>query len=501
MASVSLIATLTTPPSSSGAELTALPSSVDWLEVRADLLGDINPELLRRHFQGRLLYSLRSRTEDNHSPDSRRERKRRLQTAARHYDRVELEASGDLSPDLMATIPADKRLLSWYGLASDVVDLQAAFAQMSSVPAAAYKLITSAARMADEFVPLFFLKTLGRTDTVAYCEGPLGFWSRLAALQLGAPAIFGLVTNDPDNPAQPAIEKLIANYGLPEVQPVTEIFAIIGNPIFHSLSPRLHNASYRATNHPALFVPLQVESFEEFWREVVCSKVLDSLGMPIKGLTVASPHKEAALLSVNEASPMSRRIESANILVRSNGSWAADTTDPDIVYVAGQQPRIRLSRRQAAVIGCGGAGRAIAAALVQSGTEVTLINRGAARGHYASKLLGLPFRALSDFDAEGYDIIVNATPIGREAAEVPFNLDSLDKKAIVIDLVYGARPTPLIGSARSHQQVAIDGHDVLMTQVLKQFRMMTGKEMSSALALETLRPASGFKTPEAKSVR
>ena len=490
MATVSLIATLTTPPSSSGAELAALPRSVDWLEVRADLLGDLNPDWLRRHFPGRLLYSLRRRTEGDHSPYSCRERQRRLQSAARDYDRIELEASGDLSPDLLAAIPAEKRLLSWYGPAGDVMDLQGAFAQMSAVPAAAYKLITRANRIADEFVPLSFLKTLGRADTVAYCEGPLGFWNRLAAVQLGAPAIFGLVTNDPSNPAQPTVEKLIADYGLPDFQPVTEIFAIIGNPIFHSLSPRLHNASYRATNHPALFVLLQVESFAEFWREVVCSKVLDSLGMPIKGITVASPHKEAALLTVKDASPMSRQIESANILVRSNGSWAADTTDPDIVYVAGRRPTIRLSRKQAAVIGCGGAGRAIAAALVQSGTAVTLINRGAERGQYASRLLGLPFRALSDFDAGGYDIVVNATPIGRDAAEVPFDLDSLDKKAVVIDLVYGARPTPLIGSARSHRQVVIDGHDVLMTQVLKQFRMMTGKEMSSALALETLRPAN-----------
>ena len=61
-----------------------------------------------------------------------------------------------------------------------------------------------------------------------------------------------------------------------ELRPVNEIFAIIGSPIFHSLSPRLHNAAYRAMNYPALFLPLQVESFEEFWQDVVCSQVLDS---------------------------------------------------------------------------------------------------------------------------------------------------------------------------------------------------------------------------------
>ena len=63
MAKPSLIASLITPPSANGAELTSLPASVDWLEVRADLIGDINTDWLRSHFPGRLLYVLRSTAE------------------------------------------------------------------------------------------------------------------------------------------------------------------------------------------------------------------------------------------------------------------------------------------------------------------------------------------------------------------------------------------------------------------------------------------------------
>ena len=76
---------------------------------------------------------------------------------------------------------------------------------------------------------------------------------------------------------------MIDDYGLPELRPLREIFAIIGNPIFHSLSPRLHNAAYRAMNYPAIFLPLQVDSFEEFWAQVVLSRVFDSLGFTING--------------------------------------------------------------------------------------------------------------------------------------------------------------------------------------------------------------------------
>jgi 3-dehydroquinate dehydratase/shikimate dehydrogenase len=463
MPQASLIATLFDPPSPDGAELTALPDAVDWLELRADRVGDIDPEWLRDHFKGRLLYAIRNGSSLN--------RHERLKTAARFYDRIELEVGTDTSEELLELIPVEKRLLSWYGKVNDLSELDDRFTQLSSVPAAAYKIVTTAATIAEEFLPLSLLKSLNRTDTIAFANGPLGFWNRVIALHLGAPAIFGLVTGGSAVEMEPAIGKLIADYGLPEVTPAKELFAITGNPIFHSLSPRLHNASYRVLNHAALFVPLRVHSFAEFWREFVTSKKLDELGMPINGMTVASPHKEEAVLTAKIASGMVQQTEAANILVRNNGWWTADTTDPDVVY------GVSVKEKRAAVIGCGGAGRAIAAALVQSGAGVTLINRGAERGEHAAALLGLPYVPLRDFDAEGYDIVVNATPVGRDTDEAPFAVERLSGDAVVIDLVYGSRPTPLVGTTRARHQLAIDGRDVLVTQVSRQFRLMTGKDM------------------------
>jgi len=458
-----------------GAELTVLSDAVEWLEVRADVVGDIDPDWLRSHFKGRLLYALRTH-------DDSLNRLQRLKTAARFYDRVELDAETDVSEELLQVVAAEKRLVSWYGRVTDVSQLSDRFAQLASVPAAVYKLVTNATSIAEEFLPLSLLKSLNRDDTIAFSYGPLGFWNRLVALHLGSPAIFGLVAGGSVATMEPTIAKLIADYGLPEVSPAKELFAIIGNPIFHSLSPRLHNASYRAMGHPALFVPLRVESFAEFWREFVVSRKLDEFGMPINGMTVASPHKEEAVLTAKQVTEMVRQTEAANILVRNNGWWVADTTDPDVVYTAS----VNVKEKRAAVIGCGGAGRAIAAALVESGAGVTLINRGAERGEHAAALLGLPYIPLRDFDAEGYDIVVNATPVGRDTDEAPFKLETMNDDAVVIDLVYGARPTPLVGTTRARQQVAIDGRDVLVTQVRHQFRLMTGKEMSISLAREIL---------------
>jgi 3-dehydroquinate dehydratase/shikimate dehydrogenase len=495
MIKASLIASLMTPPTPDGEELRTLPVGVDWLEVREDLVGEISTDWLRDRFRGQLLFASRSRTEGGRCTSSPGARSQRLQTAAREYDRVELEADRDLSSSLLSHVPVGKRCVSWHGPACDLSSLTERFARLSSVPAAAYKLNTQSSCVADDFVPLSLLKSLNRADTIAYSEGALGFWNRIAALQWGAPAIYGQVDSVPVSPWEPSMQKLTEDYGLPEVLPVKALYAIIGDPIFHSLSPRLHNASYRATNYPALFVPLRVTDFSEFWRDVVCSKVLDGFGFPLQGMTVASPHKEAALLTAKLVSPMAQRAESANILVRNNGSWNADTTDPQVVYLADRERSVQIKNKRAAVIGCGGAGRAIAAALVQSGAGVTLVNRGTERGQYAAELLGLPYLSLPDFDADGYDIVVNATPVGRDTDEVPFNPQSLSAHALVIDLVYRSRPTSLVDSTVGRDQCVIDGRDVLVTQVRQQFQMMTGREMSPDVALEAL----GLRSAEAST--
>lgn len=486
MKKATLIATLTVPLSTEGAELSALPETVEWLEVRSDLLGDLDPDWLRSRFRGRLLYSLRSRAEGGEFAGSLRQRHERLMQAARSYDLVELEAERDLTADVLAEIPAHKRLISWHGADCDLPSLQNRFKQLSACPAALYRLVTRAAKGSDELAVLSLLRSLGRTDTIAYSTGPLGFWTRLVAPHLGSPVVIGSVPNGQSDPSEPSINKLIEDYGLPLLTPIEGLYGIVGHPVFHSLSPRLHNAAYRALDYPALYVPFQVDSFTEFWHEVVGGGVLESFGVPIKGLTVASPHKETAMMTATSASQMARRVESANILVKDDGAWRADTTDPEVVFTAQREHGVQMQRKRAAVIGCGGAGRAIAAALDLNGAGVIMVNRGAERGRYAASLLDLPYTPLSTFSAGGYDVVVNATPVGRDDGEVPFDLETLGGEGVVIDLVYGSAPTPLVAGAGRNGRVVIDGREVLLAQVRRQFQMMTGMEMPESLAREKL---------------
>jgi 3-dehydroquinate dehydratase/shikimate dehydrogenase len=485
--------------------LTALSTDVDWLEVRADLVGDLNPEWLHSHFRGNLIYALRSRAEGGNFEGDDHERQRRLREAAKRYDLVDLEGGRDLRSSILNDLPPLKRLVSWHGPATKESDLRAQFQQLSAVEARTYKLVSGAERAGDELAPLCFLSSLGRSDTVAFATGRSGFWSRLVAARLGSPMIFGAIGNGNSNGSrngsrphgEPSISRMIEDFGLPALAPLEEIYGIVGNPVHQSLSPRLHNAAYRSMGHPALFVPFHVDSFGDFWREVVTSGTLELLGMSIRGLTVVSPHKEAALLQSLATSPMSSRAGSTNIFVRDNGHWKADTTDPEGVVVAIRSRKLKVEGKRAAVIGCGGAGRAVAAALDQAGAAVTLVNRGAKRGRLAVQLLGLPFVPLSSFTVDGFSILVNATPVGRDDDQMPFELNDLTEDAVVVDLVYGSNPTPLVTNTLARGRRAIDGREVLVIQVVRQFRKMTGREMPVALAREVL----GSENTPARSVR
>src|SRR4030095_3950665 len=114
-----------------------------------------------------------------------------------------------------------------------------------------------------------------------------------------------------------------------DLPPASVLAGLAGNPVGHSLSPRLHNAAYRALGLPRLYLPFHVESFGDFWLEVVESGSLDVLGLPLTGLSVTAPFKEAALAMAGASSPLAERVQSANTLLLNDGVWEAETTDPE----------------------------------------------------------------------------------------------------------------------------------------------------------------------------
>ena len=477
--STALVASLAGKPSLDA--LHEIPDSVTLLEIRGNLAHDLSPRSVRRYFSGELLYAL----PNSSLPLSTRHRA--LIQAAGDYDLVQLEAGSDLSPEVLSAIPAQQRLICWKGRSDSVKHLRSVFERISAVPARFYSLITQGERPSDGIIPLRLLKQLGRRDVVAFCEGKAGFWSRILAPYFGAPLVFGKLDESPvDDSGEPSLQRLVNDYGFPAMNPVHELYGIVGNRVFQSPSPRLHNAGYRALGHPALFLPFYVECFEDFSQEMIEASALDALGLSVRGLTIVSPYKEAAFAAAAMRSPMASRAGASNIFLRKNGFWEAHTTDTESIIGITHNGHKLANHVKAAVIGCGGAGRAIAAALQQSGAQVTLVNRGKERGELAVSLLGLPFISLRHFRANGFSLLVNATPVGRDDDSLPFDIDSLASSTVVVDLVYGARPTPLVTGVVARGGSVIDGYDVLLNQVRKQFHMMTGREMPAAIGRHTV---------------
>jgi 3-dehydroquinate dehydratase/shikimate dehydrogenase len=489
-----LIATLSAPPSASGAELAALAPAVGWLEVRADLVGDLDAAWLRARFSGPLLYTLRSRAEGGAGETSRERRRQRLAAAARHYDLVDLEAGLDLAPELLPEVPAERRLLSWHGPAAPVTGLEDRLREMSATPARAYKLVPAAAASGEELAPLLLLAGARRDDVAAFASGRLGAWTRLVAPRLGAPLVFGSLGDAPAAPGQPSVERLVADFGLPELPEIEALCGVAGDPVGHSLSPRLHNAAYRELGLPLGYLAFSVASFADFWLEVVESGALEALGLPLRGLSVTSPFKEAALAVAGAASPLAEQVAGANTLVRRDGVWEAEATDPRGVVAPLRAAGVELAGARAAVVGCGGAGRAAAVGLGQAGARVTLVNRDAERGRAVASRLRLPFLPLAEFRPAGWEVVVHATSLGRmEGDELPFAVAEIDPGTTVVDLVYGPQPTPLDLACRRRGLPFIEGREVLLAQAVEQFRLMTGRELPrergrAALGLAPLAP-------------
>jgi len=483
-----LIATLTDPPSD--ADLDRLAVQADVLEMRADLLGDLPAEKLRARFPGRLLYTLRSRNEGGAGESSPDKRRKRIEEASAGFDLVDLELERDLAAGLLSAISPERRILSWHGGPTPLPGLQARLERMLGAPAFLYKLVPAAQAPGDAFAPLQLLADAGRRDVAAFASGLPGAWTRLVAPRLGAPVAYGSAGETPAAPGQLSIAKLRGDYGLPALPPIEALFGIVGNPVFHSLSPRLHNGCYRALGIPALYLPFHVDGFGDFWLDVVEGAAFEEFGLPLRGLSVTAPHKEAALAVAGASSPLADRIGAANTLILGDGVWQAESTDPEGVVLPIRARGIDVRGKSAAVIGAGGAGRSAAVGLAAAGAHVTLVNRNEARGRLAASELHLAFAALEGFEPSSFDILVQATSLGRNDDEpLPFGVERIRPGTVVVDLVYRAEtldPTPLLAAAIAQGAVAIDGREVLLSQALGQFRGMTGREMPVELARELL---------------
>jgi shikimate dehydrogenase len=272
----------------------------------------------------------------------------------------------------------------------------------------------------------------------------------------------------------------------PAITGKARLAGVMGWPVGHSRSPRLHGYWLAEHGIDGAYVPLPVrpENFERAFR------ALPVLGF--RGANVTLPHKEAALALADRVTPEAKRIGAANTLViDEQGRVEARNTDGYgfIESLKEGAPAWRASAGPVVVIGAGGASRALLVALADAGTpEIRLVNRTAGRAEALAASLGGPIRVLGWGERskalEGASLLVNATTQGM-AGQPPLDLalDRLPPEAVVNDIVYVPLETPLLAAARRRGNPAVDGLGMLLHQARPGFAAWFGVEPKVTPAL------------------
>ena len=282
-----------------------------------------------------------------------------------------------------------------------------------------------------------------------------------------------------------------------EISGRTRVVGLFGDPVAHSLSPRMQNAAIRASAIDAVYVPFHVTSAD-------LGGAVDSIRrLGLLGANLTIPHKEAALALVDELEDEARLIGSINTIVNRDNRLVGCNTDRNGLLAALQSDLgLALPGLRVLLLGAGGAARAAAAAAAQGGADwVGIANRTfdkAVRLVEDVSVLGQGTRFAALVLDEGLagrlptrvDLLINATSIGLDGGEPVFPVgDCVQAAGAVFDMVYGPGPTPVIEAAHAAGLRAADGLGMLAAQGEAGFRLWFGRPAPAGIMHRALRTA------------
>jgi shikimate dehydrogenase len=252
---------------------------------------------------------------------------------------------------------------------------------------------------------------------------------------------------------------------------------VMGWPIAHSRSPKIHNYWFARYGVEGAYVPLPVEP----GKLETALRALPALGFSGCNLTI--PHKEAALAFLDSVDPAAQRIGAVNCVVVDKAGALIGRNYDGFGFVASLQegaPHWRGEAGPCVVIGAGGGARAIVSGLIDAGArEIRLLNRTRARADRLAQNFGAPVAAY-DWEERhdalaGAALLVNTTSQGMVGQEpLDLSLAALPASAVVADIVYAPLETPLLVAARARGATPVDGLGMLLHQARPAFRDWTG---------------------------
>ncbi|MEJ5170669.1 MAG: shikimate dehydrogenase [Fimbriimonadales bacterium] len=232
-------------------------------------------------------------------------------------------------------------------------------------------------------------------------------------------------------------------------------FAVIGDPVGHSLSPRMHAAALRALGIEARYVAIRVPRGEVSR----CLARLADLGYV--GVNCTVPHKAEALVACASVDPFARRVGAVNT-VRLDRIEGTNTDGPGFLDTL--RPLRLAEGSRVLVLGAGGSARAVAAALAEAGFRVALWNRTAERAEALVGEVGLEAELMPTPDPHGCSLIVNTTSAGLRGEPLSLDWSRAPADAVAYDLMYGDEPTPFLKAAASLGLRVVDGRPLLAAQ-------------------------------------
>jgi shikimate dehydrogenase len=249
---------------------------------------------------------------------------------------------------------------------------------------------------------------------------------------------------------------------------------VMGWPVGHSRSPRLHGYWLEQYAIDGAYVPLAVapDRFDE------ALKGLQAAGF--RGVNVTVPHKEAAFRACDTIDPDAERIGAVNTIMFSDNGLVQGSNTDAFGFIENIRQVIAWPGGVAVVLGAGGAARAVCVALIDAGaTEIRLINRTRSRAERLSMEFGEVIRVedwenRSDAQSSA-SLLVNTTSLGMTGQPpLDLDLDALPISAIVNDIVYTPLETPLLKLARKRGNIPVDGLGMLLHQARPGFEAWFG---------------------------
>jgi len=402
-----------------------------------------------------------------------------VEGAKRFADYCDIEASHyeqacSLSPDI------SRLIVSYHNFERTPPELDEIYNRVTSLPAAAHKIVTHANTIADS---LAILKLLDRAcsegrQLIAIAMGHAGVITRVIGPSRGSFLTYGSLAYGKESATgQLTCEELIDLYRIRGLSRDTRITGIIGLPVSHSASPAMHNRAFAELGLDFVYLPLEVSNVESFISRLVRRETRE-LDWNLRGFSVTIPHKTAIIPLLDELDETARKVGAVNTVVVRGDRLIGYNTDVNGA-MAPLERTIELKGEICAVIGAGGAARAVISGLLERGAGVTVFARNPEKARALSESFNINLQSIESFASSDANIVINTTPVGMRGQnenESPIAKSDLRGRKIVYDLVYTPIETRLLTDARAERCKTITGIEMLVAQGALQFELWTGEK-------------------------